>query len=64
MKLMKLICTTAVLAFRSVVALAQTDKPAERHSAVQVLDICVTNAETHLVPLADKNMVEPNAGAS
>jgi hypothetical protein len=52
MKLMKLACAALVLACGSV-ALAQTDKPAERHTAAQVLDIWVTNTETHLVPLAD-----------
>ena len=53
MKLMKLICATLVLSCGSVVALGQTDKPAARHSAAQVLEIWVTNTETHLVPLAD-----------
>ena len=52
MKLMKLMCATLLLACGSV-AFAQSDKPAEQRSAAQVLDIWVTNTETHLVPLAD-----------
>jgi hypothetical protein len=51
MKPIKLMCATLVLACGS--ALAQTNKPAERRSAAQVLEIWVANTEAHLVPLAD-----------
>jgi len=51
MKLMMLMCATLVLACGSV-ALAQSDRPTAPRSAAQVLEIWVTNTETHLVPLA------------
>jgi uncharacterized damage-inducible protein DinB len=52
MKLMLLMCAALLLSCGSA-ASAQTNKPVERRSAVQVLEIWVANTEAHLVPLAD-----------
>src|ERR1700687_3193390 len=53
MKIAKLVFLGFLLAVCSGITQAQTEKPAPPRTTNQVLDIWVTNTETHLVPLAE-----------